>query len=201
MSAVPLPFVSQAEYLERERSAPTKSEYFRGEIFMMSGGTSAHSRIAANITTSLNVVLSDRPCLVYSSDMRVACPTGLITYPDASALCGDEEFIDDRQETLLNPQIIFEVLSPSTEGYDRGKKFEHYRTVSSLREYILVAQDAATIERFARDGASGKWTLSEYHGLDATLPLDALNCQIALKDVYRKIDFPPATLVDTAQRV
>lgn len=201
MSAIPVPYLSQAEYLERERSAPTKSEYFRGDIFLMAGGSESHNLISLNIGTALNVVLADRPCRVYPSDQRISCLTGLMTYPDVSVVCGEREYLDDRRDTLLNPLVVIKVLSPSTEGYDRGKKFEHYRTILSLREYILVAQDAATIERFARDGASGQWTLSEYHGLDATLPLDALNCQIALKDVYRKIDFPPATPVDTVQRV
>ncbi len=191
MSAVPLPFISHAEYLERERSAPTKSQYYRGEIFLMSGGTSAHSRIAANVMTALNVALADRPCLVYSSDMRIACPTGLTTYPDASALCGDEEFLDDRRDTLMNPQVIVEVLSPTTESFDRGKKFERYRTIPSLREYILVAQDAPTIERFFRDHATGQWTLSEHHGLEDVVHIDALDCQLPLKDVFRKVDFPP----------
>jgi Uma2 family endonuclease len=198
MTAVPLTFVSHAEYLERERSAPTKSQYYRGEIFLMSGGTSAHSRIAANLMTALNLALAERPCLVYSSDMRIACPKGLTTYPDASALCGEEEFLDDRHDTLLNPQLIVEVLSPSTESFDRGKKFELYRTIPALREYILVTQDAPTIERFVRETATGNWTLSEYHGLEATLPIDILNCQVALKDVYRKIDFPPTPFTTPA---
>ena len=191
MSAVPLPFVTQAEYLERERSAHTKSQYYRGEIYLMSGGTSAHSRITANITTALNVALADRPCLVYSSDMRIACPSELTTYPDASALCGGEEFLDDRRDTLLNPQLIVEVLSPSTERFDRGKKFEHYRAIGSLREYILVAQDTPTIERFFRESATGQWTLAEHHGLDDFVKIDALDCHLALKDVFRKVEFPP----------
>ncbi len=191
MSAVPVPFISQAEYLERERSAPTKSQYYRGEIFLMAGGSEAHNLISLNIGTALNNTLADRPCRVYPSDQRCACPTGLITYPDVSVVCGEREYLDGRQDTLLNPLVIVEVLSASTEGYDRGKKFEHYRTISSLREYILVAQDSVTVERFVRESATGKWTLSEYHGLDAVLTIDVLACNLALRDVYRKVDFPP----------
>lgn len=199
MSAVPLPFVSQAEYLERERSAPTKSEYYRGEIFLMAGGSPEHNLIAGNLVTALNNALADRPCMVFPSDQRYACPTGLITYPDVSVICGEREYFDDRQDTLLNPLVIVEVLSTSTEGYDRGKKFEHYRTIASLQEYILVAQDSATLEKFTRDRATGNWILSEQHGLDAVLTIDALTCPLALKDVYRKVEFHPATPAATAQ--
>lgn len=191
MSAVSLPFVTQAEYLERERSAHTKSQYYRGEVYLMSGGTSAHSRIAANVITALNVALADRPCLVYSSDMRIACPSETTTYPDASALCGEEEFFDERRDTLLNPQVIVEVLSPSTERFDRGKKFEDYRAIVSLREYILVSQETPTVERFFRESTTGPWTLAEHHGLDDVFRIDALNCHLALKDVFRKVEFPP----------
>jgi len=191
MSAVPVPFVSPAEYLERERSALTKSQYFRGEIFLMAGGTPEHNQISGNLVTALNNALVDRPCIVFPSDQRYACPTGLITYPDVSVVCGEREYLDDRRDTLLNPLILVEVLSSSTEGYDRGKKFEHYRTMPSLREFILVAQDSATVERFVRESATGTWTLSEYHGLEAVLTIEVLNCQLALRDVYRKVDFPP----------
>lgn len=191
MSAVPLPFISQAEYLEQERSAPTKSEYFRGDVFLMAGGSESPSLIAGNLVTALNNALGDRPCRVYTSDQRLKSPTGLFTYPDASVVCGDREYLDDRRDTLLNPLVVVEVLSPSTEGYDRGKKFEHYRTIPSLREYILVAQDAPTIERFFRENATGNWTLSEHHGLDDVVHITALNCPLALKDVFRKVDFPP----------
>ncbi|HET6425661.1 MAG TPA: Uma2 family endonuclease [Planctomycetaceae bacterium] len=193
MSAVSLPFVSQAEYLERERSAPTKSEYFRGEIFLMAGGSEAHNLISLNIGTALNNALADRPCRVYPSDQRYACPTGLITYPDVSVVCGEREYLDDRHDTLLNPLVLVEVLSASTEGYDRGKKFEHYRTISSLREYILVAPDSATVERFVRESTTGKWTLSEYHGFDAVLMIDALECSLGLREIYRKVELPPAS--------
>src|SRR5262249_43895306 len=103
MSAVPLPFVSREEYLERERSAPAKSQYVRGEIFPMAGGSPTHNQVAVNVTTALNNTLADRPCIIYPSDQRVATPTGLITYPDASAACGEREHLDDRKDTLLNP--------------------------------------------------------------------------------------------------
>ncbi|MBI1347523.1 Uma2 family endonuclease [bacterium] len=191
MSAIPKPFVSQAEYLERERSAPAKSEYYRGDVFLMAGGSPNHNLIAGNLVTAFNNALQDRPCRVYPSDQRCACPTGLITYPDVSVVCGEREYLDDRQDTLLNPLVLVEVLSSSTEGYDRGKKFEHYRTIPSLQEYILVAQDSPTVERFVRDSDTGKWVLSEHHGLHAGLTIEALNCQISLRDVYRKVEFPP----------
>ncbi len=192
MSAVPLPRLTPAEYLERERNAPTKSEYFRGEVFAMSGRSLNHNRIAANVISALVTALADRPCDVFTSDQRVATPTGLITYPDASILCGPAETLDNREDTLTNPLVIFEVLSPSTERYDRGKKFEHYRSIPSLREYVLVAQEEASIECYTRANDEETWVLREAHGLESSIPLAAIDGLLQLADVYRKITFVPS---------
>jgi Uma2 family endonuclease len=192
MSAVPLPRLTPAEYLERERTASTKSEYFRGEVFAMSGGSVAHNLISLNIGTTLNNALAERPCRVFPSDQRVALPTGLMTYPDVTVVCGELEFLDRREDTLTNPLVIVEVLSPSTERYDRGKKFEHYRSLPSLREYLLVSQEEASIECYTRAHDDETWVLREAHGLESSIPVAALTCVLQLADVYRKVTFVPS---------
>jgi Uma2 family endonuclease len=199
MSAVPLPRLSPAEFLERERLATTKSEFFRGEVFAMSGGSVAHNLISLNIGTTLNNTLAEGPCRVFPSDQRIAPPTGLITYPDVSVVCGELEFLDQREDTLTNPLVIVEVLSPSTERYDRGKKFEHYRSIPSLREYLLVSQEEATVECYSRDPDDGTWVLREAHGLEASVSITSLVCVLRLADVYRKVTFVPAA--DEPQRI
>ena len=151
------------EYLSLERKSPTRNEYFRGEIFAMAGTSREHSLIAVNLTRRIGNQLEDRPCEVYASDMRVLVDaTGLYTYPDVVVVCGEPEFLDREVDTLLNPTVIFEVLSESTEAYDRGVKFGHYRRIPSLREYVLVSQDRMLVERYTRQG--NDWLLSELTG-------------------------------------
>src|SRR5262245_40848956 len=133
MSTAAAKRVSVSEYLERERTVETKSEFYAGEVFAMASGSEAHSLIAVNLASEIRANLKDRPGRVYNSDLRVATPRGLYTYPDVTVICGSPEFLDDQRDTLLNLSTIFEVLSPTTEAYDRGKKFEQYRSISSLR--------------------------------------------------------------------
>jgi len=189
MMAVLKPYVTPEEYLARERLADTKSEYYGGEIFAMAGGSRKHSRIAVNVAGELNEQLSDRPCDVYNSDMRVRMGEGgPYAYPDVTVVCGEAEFEDAEEDTLTNPTIIFEVLSPTTEAWDRGGKFEQYQQITSLREYVLIAQGRPRVERYARQ-TDEQWLLTNVTGLDSTLSLGAIDCELTLADVYRKVRF------------
>src|SRR5207302_572820 len=142
MSAVPKPLLSPQEYLARERLADFRSEFYRGEMFTMAGGSPRHSLIKTNLLGELRNALKGRPCTAYDSDLRIrVSATGLYTYPDASVLCGELQFDDEHRDTVLNPALLAEVLSDSTEAYDRGKTFTHYRQIVSLQEYLLVSQD------------------------------------------------------------
>lgn len=189
MSAIPKTRLTAAEYLAMERKAETRSEFFAGEMFAMSGASREHNLISVNLSSSLNEQLKDRPCEVYSTDMRVRVPSGLYTYPDVVVACGDPRFEDDHVDVLLNPIVLIEVLSESTADYDRGTKFKHYRQIPSLREYVLVDQSSAQIEHFVL-GSDGKWELTESAGLDKTLTLDSIGCRVPLAEVYRKVTFP-----------
>lgn len=174
------------EYLARERASETKHEFFRGQVFAMAGGTHEHNLVAANLVRELGNALRRHPCLVYASDMRVKVEaTGLYTYPDVTVLCGAPRFEDAARDTLLNPQVIFEVLSDSTESYDRGRKFEHYRKIPSLAEVALVSQHEVLVEHYARQ-ADGAWVLREY-GAGQRLPLPALGCEIEVEEIYSKV--------------
>jgi Uma2 family endonuclease len=187
MSAVPKPYITPSEYLARERRAETKSEYFAGEIFAMSGASRKHNLIAANAAGELRQQLRDRNCEVYTSDMKVkVSPTGLYTYPDVTVVCGGPQFEDDEDDVLLNPTVLFEVLSRSTADYDRGGKFAHYRRLSSLREYVLISQDRCLVEHYVRQPYD-QWLLSEQTSLEDTLDLPSINCKLPLSEIYLKV--------------
>ena len=189
MSTVEKPFYTFEQYLKIERARDYKSEYFAGEIFAMAGGTENHSVVASNVNRIIGQQLLDRPCKVYTSDMRVKVQaTGLTTYPDISAHCGKSEFIDDVRDTLLNPQLIVEVLSPSTESYDRGKKFEHYRKIESLQDYVLISQDRMLVECFSR-GSDGSWSMRDASVCGQSIRLASLGCDLPLDEVYSKVEF------------
>lgn len=178
--------LSPAEYLEIERAAvDVKSEFFDGEMFAMSGAKRAHILISGNLSRALGERFDDRDCEAYANDMRTWSPSGLYCYPDVVAVCGEPKFQDDTLDTLENPKAIFEVLSESTEGYDRGKKFELYRPIQSLTDYVLVAQDRCHVERFARDG--DRWILTEFSSLDSILHLESIDVEIRLHEIYRKV--------------
>ncbi len=181
--------LSPDEYLAIERQAPYRSEYYAGEIFAMAGGSPRHSRIKTNVLTQLNLRLQNQPCTPYDSDLRIRVPeTNLYTYPDASVICGDLEFDDEQNDTVLNPTLIVEVLSPSTEAYDRGMKFDQYRRLESLREYVLVSQDAPRIERFLRND-DGTWNLAVVNGLEESVNLLSIGVTLPLAEVFLKVDF------------
>lgn len=192
MTAQPKSYITPEEYLALERDSDTRHEYYAGSIVAMAGGTARHNRIAGSTYVSLYNQLRGRNCNIYPSDMRVkAIVTNIYSYPDVAVTCGDEEFEDSREDSLLNPVVIIEVLSPSTEKVDRGKKFQSYRTIPSLREYILIAQDDYRIERFVRYGEN-TWLLSEATGKDAIIELSAIQCVLRLEEVYERVAFPVA---------
>jgi Uma2 family endonuclease len=170
-----------------ERAAETKSEYVDGALVAMSGATRHHILITVNVVSDLHGQLRGRPGEVYTQNMRVRiAEDGMYAYPDVVAVCGAPEFEDDELDVLLNPTLILEVLSPSTEGYDRGLKFACYRQRASLQDYVLVAQDRVSVERYSRQGEH--WVLTEAAGLDDAIELPSIGCTLALRDVYEKIE-------------
>ncbi len=188
MSSDPKTLLTEKEYLATERRAEFRSEFHRGEMFAMVGASRRHNRIVTNLVTALDNQLRARPCNVYSNDMRVrVTSTGLFTYPDVVVTCGKEAFADDEQDTLLDPLVIFEVLSDSTEAYDRGQKFEHYQNIDSLSTYVLVAQKATRIERYVRHEGGRAWIYTEAHETDAIFGIEAIACELKLEDVYAKV--------------
>ena len=186
-----------AEYLAFERASETRHEFFRGEVFAMNGGAPEHSVIGLNIGGELRGRLKHRPCQIYNGDTRIRVDiSGLYTYPDVSALCGKPKFDDERGDTLLNPSLLVEVLSPSTEAYDRGKKFEHYRRIPSLTEYLLVSQDQCLVERYSRMD-DGDWRLTVFNRSEDVVVLESLDCELPLTEIYLKIEFPAQEPADS----
>jgi Uma2 family endonuclease len=182
------------EYLALERQAETKSEYWQGEIYAMSGASRWHNLVAFNLAVVLGPQLKHRPCEAYSSDMRVKVTrAGLYIYPDVTVVCGKAEFEDRELDTLLNPTVIIEVLSPSTEAYDRGAKFEFYRSLESLSDYLLVSQTSPTIEHYTRQ-PDDRWLLTAYKGLAVVAPIASIGCELRLTDVYDKVTWPAEEL-------
>ncbi len=187
MAANPTTTYTVEEYLAFERASETKHEYYAGEIVAMAGASYAHNLIAMTTGTSLSVQLRGRPCAVLPSDQRLRVgPFGPLTYPDLMVVCGQPQFTDERPDTITNPTVIIEVLSPSTEGDDRGRKFRHYRTLESLQEYVLIAQDEYLIEHYVR-AEHGWWHFNEATNLAATIQLSSIHCTLALADVYERV--------------
>jgi Uma2 family endonuclease len=187
MSYQPKKFLTSEQYLAIERKAECKSEYFDGEMYAMAGASRQHNLIVANIIRVLGNQLLDQECTVYPSDMRVKIrKIEKYTYRDIVVACGEEAFEDEGNDTLLNPVVIIEVLSESTEAYDRGKKFEHYQYLESLSEYVLVAQEPYGIELYVRQN-DRSWTYRAFHSVDDIVHLHAINCELPLGDVYVKI--------------
>jgi Uma2 family endonuclease len=190
MATRPHPSLTSQEYLALERKASFRSEFYEGQAFAMAGASEGHVLIVLNVASEVRARLRETPCRVYANDMRVkVAATGLYTYPDVIGLCDPPSFEDDRRDTLLNPALVVEVLSPSTEAYDRGRKAEHYRRIPSLREYLLVAQDAVHVELYRREDQD-RWLLAEANGLDGVLHLASVGCDLSLRDVYDKVVFP-----------
>ncbi len=187
MSAQPLPYYTIEQYAALEESAPYKSEFIAGRIYAMSGGTPTHSAVAANISGEMRNLLRHGPCRVYNSDLRVGImPLDLETYPDVTIVCGEPHLNPFDKNSIINPAVIFEVLSPSTERYDRGEKWEHYQRLDSLQEYLLVSQHKPKIEHYVRQ-ANDSWVFTSTEGMDAVVIV--LNAPLALAEVYDKITF------------
>lgn len=180
--------VTEDEYLEQELQSDAKHELIHGVIVAMAGASREHNAIAGNIVRVLGALLKERRCLVFPSDQRVHVEaTGLFTYPDVTVACDGLRFHPKNRDTLLNPCVLVEVLSDSTEAYDRGAKFAHYRTIPSLLEYVLVSQYERKIEHYRRLD-SGQWVLTVYEGDAAAAELPALGCALSLAEVYDKLD-------------
>ncbi len=198
MSAQPLlkaDYITPEEYIEMEIAAEEKHEYFNGEVFAMAGASATHNRITANLTIRIGVQFSGTPCETLGSDQRVKIEaSGLLTYPDISIAC-EPRFENEKQLDLLNPLVIFEVLSPGTAAYDRGEKLRQYRLIPSLREYVLVEQNRPHIEHFIRQEKGG-WLLLEYDGLEAEFRLSSVECVLRAAEIYERIEFEEDTITE-----
>ena len=178
------------EYLALERKATIKSEYLDGQMYAMSGASREHNIVCGNIFVALHLQLQERTCEIYSSEMRVkVSAAGLYTYPDILVVCDEPRFEDASVDTLLNPTALFEVLTPSTEAYDRGAKFGYYRQLDSMQEYTLVSQDVMRVEHYLRQ--KEQWILTEFSSPDDIVQLTSINCELPLREVYAKVEFPP----------
>jgi Uma2 family endonuclease len=186
VSAQPQVLLTPEQYLEIERAAPFRSEYYEGRMYAMSGGTFSHGRIILNLAGDLNSALKKTPCSTVVNDVRVRVAVdGLYTYPDIVVVCGEPKFAEGQSDTLLNPMLLIEVLSPSTEGYDRGFKFAQYSTLETLKEYTLASQTEARVEVFRLQ--ENRWVLTEYVGLETSCHFESLDRTVALADIYDKV--------------
>ena len=189
MSAVAQQRYTYDEYLVRERVADTKSEYFGGQIFAMAGGSPRHNSIGVNLVASLKNRLRGSPCRPFNSDQRIRISaSGLATYPDVSIICGELQLDAQDADAIVNPRVIFEVLSKSTEGCDRGKKFDFFRQIDSLSEYVLVSQEDSQVECFTLQ-SDGNWLLSITKGLSGALRLSTVLVELPLVEIYEDIVF------------
>ncbi len=180
--------ITAVEYLALERQADHKSEYLNGEVFAMIGASRRHNLISLNIGAELRAQVKQRPCEVYVSDMRVKTnATGLYTYPDVVVVCGTPIFEDAAVDTLLNPTVLIEILSKTTQDYDQGGKFEHYRTLDTLQDYLLVAQHHCHLMHYHRQPHNA-WLLTETRDIAGVVPLPSINCTLALTEVYAKVE-------------
>jgi Uma2 family endonuclease len=188
MSTKQKTLITPQEYLALEREAEYKSEYYKGEVFAFAGASLRHNLIAANVLATVHSQLRGGPCTAFSSDMRITIPqTQHYAYADVVVVCGPPQLDDDFKDNLLNPTVIIEVLSPSTERYDRGKKFESYQRIASLTEYVLVSQDIPRVEQFLRQ-LDGRWLYSETSG-EGIIELASIECKLSFRDIFAKVEF------------
>ena len=191
MSTAPKQLLTEEQYLVRERKANFRSEFYRGEMFAMAGASREHNLITGNVARHLGNQLDERPCEVYSTDMKVRItPTGLFAYPDVAIVCGGPQFSDDEEDVLLNPTVLVEVLSPSTSSYDRGDKQMHYRQLGSLQEILLIEQEYPAVEQYVRQ-SDGTWLLKSTAGIEATIEAASVGCKLSLAQIYARVEFPP----------
>ena len=193
-------YLTPEEYIIAERKATLKSEYLSGEIVAMSGASNEHNLITVNTVTQLYNQLAESGCRVYASDMRVGIGAGAsYFYPDIAVTCDRPRFEDDALDILTNPQVIIEVLSDSTENYDRGEKFARYRQLESLQEYILISQDQVRVEHYLRQGQ--QWLLSEFSTLENVLPLVSIKAELSLRQIYRFVELETDNTPQTIRNV
>lgn len=189
MASSPIHKLTEEQYLALDSAAEIKSEFLDGEMFAMSGGTAAHSRLQRDLLVELTSHLGDGPCEVFTADLRIRVNrTRLYTYPDVSVVCEKAIFADGASDTLLNPAVVFEILSPSTEFHDRGRKFQHYREAEILKDYIMVSQDSVRVEQYTRQN-DGTWTLRDHVNLEAELKIESINVAIPLARIYHRVTF------------
>ncbi len=179
--------ITPEEYLVSERESEIKNEYVDGEIFAMAGANRDHNKISTNIVRTLGNQLLEKPCSIFSSDMKVRA-IETCTYPDILIVCGNEEYDDENNDILLNPTVIIEILSDSTEAYDRGDKFSHYQLISTFSEYILVSQYLCKVEKFSRQ-KDETWIYSKYDKPEDIITIESPNCELPLSEIYRKVNF------------
>lgn len=193
-------YLTPEEYIAAERKATLKSEYLSGEIVARSGASDTHNLITMNVATGLYNQLAERGCRVYASDMRVGIGEGAsYFYPDIAVTCDRPRFEDDAFDTLINPQVIVEVLSPSTEAYDRGEKSARYRQLESLQKYLLISQDQVHVEHYLRQGK--QWVLSEFSAPENVLPLVSIEAELSLRQIYRFVEFETDDSLQTTRSV
>lgn len=188
MAEPAIKYVTAAEYLEMERTAVDKHEYYQGEIFTMPGATVKHNTIQMNFTGEIRTFLKGKPCKVFGSDLRVHIPSkDLYTYPDAVIVCGNLELLDEELDTLLNPLVIVEVLSKSTQSYDRGDKFMLYRAIPSLKEYIMINSESVGVEHYTKQD-NGTWILKELKNLSDPLRIQSIDFSLSLSELYAGVE-------------
>ena len=179
-------YLTPEEYLTWERKQPFKNEYHNGQIIAMSGASRGHNRITVDITIQLGNQLMDSDCEVFANEMRVrTSPEVSYFYPDVIVVCGEPRFEDDTFDTLLNPILVVEVLSPSTAAFDRGEKFEHHKQLASLQEYLLISQDSVRVEHYCR--RETQWNRNNFQHLEDVLPLVSIGCEVPLRTIYRRV--------------
>ena len=182
-------YLTPEQYLAMERKSEVKHEYDRGRIIAMAGASREHNLIALNVASAIHIGLRDRPCEAYAGDMRVRVEDGRYVYPDVVVACGEPRFEDGEVDTLLNPTLIVEILSPSTEDRDLGRKLNQYKTIESLQEIVIINQDEVRIKLYTK--RQGNWVPSELDDLAATLRLESIGCEVPLREVYARVKASP----------
>jgi len=187
-AAVKKEYFTIEDYLATEEKAGYKSEYYNGEIIAMSGGSRNHSVICVNMNWRLGESLAEKECVVFDSNMKLRiAETDSFVYPDVMVVCGDIQFYQERTDILINPVLIIEVLSPSTRLFDRVEKFEYYRSISSVKEYLLISQDKPMVESYYKQDEK-KWLYSVVKGVEESIYLQSIDCKLDLKDIYHKTE-------------
>ena len=182
-------YISPEQYLEMERASETKHEYYKGEVFAMSGASLPHNFVSHNVYGSLIIFLKGKNCKPFGSDLRIHIPeNSLYTYPDISIICGKPETTDSFRDSIINPSVIIEILSKSTKDYDRGTKFTLYRSIKTLKEYILIDSTSVSVEIFTKQ-EDNSWNLTEFKQLSDSFRITTINLALHLKDVYEDVSF------------